>query len=225
MNWQLNIYFASIVLTFLLTTFLAFYAFRVKKFPGVRAYAFLALAESLGSFAEIISMISARQEAAQFWWTLRFLPLAFISGLFVVFAFRYNGHMHWVPDKAVWGLVIIPVITQAMVWTNARYHLWVVKDAIFLHMGNFWLADITARVPALWFLVYTFYNILLMLTGIAILLITAWQNRKKSVWQSILLTLGALVGLIILLTTTLNLLPDLKFNIFIPGLGLSALIS
>ena len=66
MNWQLNVFFVSIVLTFLLTTFLAFYAFRVKKFPGVRAYAFLALAESLGSLAEILSMISARQEAAQF---------------------------------------------------------------------------------------------------------------------------------------------------------------
>lgn len=223
MDWQLNLFFASIVFTFLLTSFLAIYAFRVKKFPGVRAYGLLALAESLSSLAEILSMISINQEAALFWWNVRFLPLAIISGLFVIFAFRYNGHMHWAPDKAVWGLLIIPVVTQVMVWTNARYHLWVVKDAIFLHMGNFWLADISARVPALWFLVYTFYNILLMITGIAILLITAWQNRKKTAWQSILLTLGALIGFVLLLTTTLNLLPGLKFNIFMPGLGLSAL--
>ncbi len=223
MDSQLNLFFASVVFTFLLTSFLAIYAFRVKKLPGVRAYALLALSESLGSLAEILSMISNNQQTAIFWWNVRFLPFAFISGLFVIFAFRYNEHMHWIPDKAVWGLLIIPVITQVMVWTNGRYHLWVAKDAIFLHMGNFWLADITAREPAVWFLVYTFYNILLMLTGITILLITAWQNRKKSAWQSILLTLGALVGLVILLTTTFNLLPDLRVNIFIPGLGLSAL--
>lgn len=223
MDSQLNLFFASVVFTFLLTSFLAIYAFRVKKLPGVRAYALLALSESLGSLAEILSMISNNQQTAIFWWNVRFLPFAFISGLFVIFAFRYNEHMHWIPDKAVWGLLIIPVITQVMVWTNGRYHLWVAKDAIFLHMGNFWLADITAREPAIWFLVYTFYNILLMLTGITILLITAWQNRKKSAWQSILLTLGALVGLVILLTTTFNLLPDLRVNIFIPGLGLSAL--
>lgn len=224
MDWQSIAFFSSIVLTFLLTTFLAWYAFKTRKFPGVRAYGLLALTESVVSLAEILSMVSPQLAQAQFWFNVRFLPNAFLPVIFVVFAFRYNNHDPWLSKRIIGVLTIIPIITQVMVWTNNQYHLWVVKDVLFLHNDLFWIADITARVPSLWFMVHTVYSILLMVTGITVLIVTAWQKRHEGLGQSILLSLGALIGLALLVITSLNLMPNLKFNIFVPGLGLSALL-
>ncbi len=224
MDWRSTTFFISIVFTFLLTSFLAWYAFRSKKFPGVRAYALLALAESFLSLAEILSMVSPLQTQAQFWFNVRFLPNAFLPVLFVVFAFRYNGHDQWLSKKIIWALMVIPIITQVMVWTNNQNHLWVVKDVLFFSNNKFWIADIGARIPSLWFIVHIVFSILLMVTGIGVLILTAWQKRKEGKGQSILLTLGALIGLAVFLIASLNLLPKFKFNIFVPGLGLSALL-
>jgi PAS domain S-box-containing protein len=224
MDWRATFFFVLILFTFLLTTFLTWYAFRSKKFPGVRAYALLALAESFVSLAEILSMVSPLQTQAQFWFNVRFLPNAFLPVIFVVFAFRYNGHAQWLSKKIIWGLSIIPIITQVMIWTNTQNHLWVVKDVLLISNNRFWIADISARIPSLWFMVHTVFSILVMVTGIGVLVLTAWQKRKEGKGQSILLTLGALIGLAVLVITSLNLLPNLKFNIFIPGLGLSALL-
>jgi PAS domain S-box-containing protein len=224
MDWRATLFFVLILLTFLLTTFLAWYAFKSQKLAGVRAYALLALAESFVSLSEILSMVSPQQTQAQFWFNIRFLPNAFLPVIFVVFAFRYNSHDQWLSKKIIGALSVIPILTQVMVWTNSQHHLWLVKDVLFNHINWFWIADIGARVPSLWFLVHTMYSILLMVTGISVLFLTAWQNRHKARGQSILLTLGALIGLVLLVITTFNLLPTMTFNIFTPGLGLTALL-
>ena len=223
MNWQTSLYFATIVLTFLLTGFLSWYAFRREKFPGVRAYGLLAAAECFVSLAEILSMVSPNLAQAQFWFNVRFLPNAFLPLIFLVFALRYNGHFKSLSNKGIWGLAIIPMVTQVMVWTNALNHLWLMRDVLFIKGVNFWIVDIGTRIPSIWFLAHTFYGILLMVTGIVVLFITAWQRRRLSPMQTTLLAAGALVGLFVLIIASFNLLPTLKFNIFIPGLGLSTL--
>lgn len=223
MTWETAIYFIVIVFTLLLTGFLAWYAWKHPLIPGVRAFGIFALSECLITIAEILSMISATTEQAQFWFNVRFLFNAFIPVIFLIFAVRYYGHSAWLTRPKIILLCLIPLVTQFMVWTNPRYHLWVIRDVTFNRMDPFWIAEVGARIPGIWYIVHSFYSLALMLTGIAAILITAWQQRQKYLGQSILLFAGSIVGILATILPMFGLLKGVKYNIFIPFIGLSTI--
>lgn len=223
MTWETAIYFIVIVFTLLLTGFLAWYAWKHPLIPGVRAFGIFALSECLITIAEILSMISATTEQAQFWFNVRFLFNAFIPVIFLIFAVRYYGHSAWLTRPKIILLCLIPLVTQFMVWTNPRYHLWVIRDVTFNRMDPFWIAEVGARIPGIWYIVHSFYSLALMLTGIAAILITAWQQRQKYLGQSILLFAGSIVGILATILPMFGLLKGVKYNIFIPFIGISTI--
>ncbi len=223
MTWGTAIYFIVIVFTLLLTGFLAWYAWKHPLIPGVRVFGIFALSECLVTIAEMLSMISASTEQAQFWFNVRFFFNAFIPVIFLIFAVRYNGHSAWLTRPKIILLCLIPLVTQFMVWTNPRYHLWVIRDVTFNRMDSFWIAEVGVRIPGIWYIVHSFYSLALMLTGIAAILITAWQQRYKYLGQSILLFAGSVTGIIATILPMFGLLKGVKYNIFIPFIGLSTI--
>ena len=224
MSGQVYIYFSLILLTLIVTALLAITAWRQPAKPGIKVYALLAAVEAGTALFELLSMFSIRQEMAQFWFNFRFVFNASIPVLFLIFAIRYSGGMHWLGKKVIPFLFIIPLVTQVMIWTNPVWHLWVDYDVLFARTGPFWITYVGTRVPGVWYMAHSFYSLIMMVTGIFVLLLTAWKKRRAALWRSIMLALGALVGLGLTLNSTFNLLPNLKYNIYVPGIGLSALI-
>jgi PAS domain S-box-containing protein len=224
MNWQTIIYFSSVLVTFLLTGFLAWYAWRQGSLPVARPYAWLVLAECLMALTEILSMLSPGEALARIWFNTRFLFAASMPVFFFIFALEYNARRRWHTKRLLAGLFVLPFFTQIILWTNNLHSLWVTQDVGFHQSGPFWLVETGLRVPGLWFLVHNFYGELLLLAGIVILLLAAWGKRKTYLGPSLLLSAGALVGLLAAIIPAFNLLPQLKFNPFIPGIGLSALL-
>lgn len=223
MNLPIVVYFSSILLTFLLTGALAWYAWRQPPLPGVRAYAWLVLSECLLALAEIFSTLSGTQAQALFWFQIRFIFTAAIPVLWLVFALEYSGRKHWISKRLTAGMLIVPVITQCLIWTNNLHGFWVKQDVTFRQSGPFWIAVTSTRIPSLWFIVHTFYSIVLLLAGTVLILLVAWQKRKGYQVQSLLLVTGALIALAMALIPIFNLLPQSEFNPFIPGIGASAL--
>ena len=223
MDWQTNLYFLIIVITFVLTGYLSWYAWKHAGLPGVKAYALLALAECLISLCEIISMLSITPEQALFWFKFRFIFNAFMSILFVVFAVRYNGHGAWLSKRVIAILCVVPAVTQLFVWLNPD-NFWLRQEVSFNKIGSFWISDVTTRVPGPWFTIYSFYSLLLIMLGIATLLLTAWSKRRQFLSQALVLALGALSGLATTVIPLFNLLPHVRFNVFVPGIGLSAVL-
>jgi len=224
MNWETAVYFIIIILTFLFTGFLAYYAWKQTVISGVRAFAIFALSECLVTMAEIFSMISANTEQAQFWFNIRFIFNAFIPVIFLIFAIRYNGHSAWLNRTTIMMLCVIPLVTQFMVWTNHNLRLWVISDVTFNRIGPFWIAEVGTRIPGIWYIVHSFYGLALMIAGITAILITAWQQRHKYLGQSILLFAGSAVGIVATILPTFGLLKGVKYNTFIPLIGLSTLL-
>ena len=210
-------------LTFLLTAFLAWFAWRTKPpLPGVRAYAGLALGECLLALVEILSMLSATQAQAHFWFNLRFLFSGAIAVLFLVFALEYHGRKDWLTRPLIAGAFIVPALSQLFIWISRLNGLWVKQDVGFQHSGPFWIADTSLRIPGVWFLVHSFYSLALLLAGLVVILLAAWRKRRELRSQALLLAAGALVALVTSLIPVFNLFPQLGFNPFIPGIGLSA---
>jgi PAS domain S-box-containing protein len=218
---QTILYFVSILLTCGLTGWLAFYAWRRRSMPGVRAYAAMAFSESLLALAEMLSMTSSGPVQALFWFDVRVIFTAIIPVLWLVFALEYQGHKEWLSRRLIVFAFIVPVLTQILLWSNSLHGLWVKQETSFHQNGVFWLADTSARIPGLWFLIHSFYGLLLVLAGIVVILITAWGKQSLYKSQALLLSSGALIAIITTLIPILNLTPQAEFNPFIPGIGVS----
>jgi PAS domain S-box-containing protein len=223
MNWQTSLYFSSILLTFFLTGFLAWYAWRQPSLPGIRAFAALMLSECLLALAEILSMLGGSQEQALFWFNLRVIFIAIIPVLWLGFALEYSGRRDWLSKRLLTGMFIIPLITQAMLWSNSLHGLWIRQEVAFHQNGPFWIVETGARIPGIWFMVHSIYSLLLLLAGIGVIFFTAWNMRRPHRNQALLLSCGALASLGTTLTSIFNLLPQFEFNLFTPGIGISAI--
>ena len=222
MNLQTILYFVSVVVTFILTGCLAWYAWRQPPVEGVRAYAGLALGECLLALVEILSMVSGTEAQAHFWFNLRFLFTGIMPVLFLVFTLEYYGRRDWLTKPLLAVAFIIPLLSQVILWTNGLHGLWVKQDVGFHQNGPFWMAEPGARIPAVWFMVHSLYSLALLLAGMVVIALTAWRMRQGQRGQALLLVTGALVALITALIPVFNLLPRLAFNPFIPGIGISA---
>jgi hypothetical protein len=212
MTLQLILYFSSIVLTCILTGFLAWYAWRQPALPGVRTYAMLASSECLLALAEILSMLSGTQAQALFWFKLRFVFNAIIPVLWLVFALEYNGRKDWLSNRLLTGIFIIPLATLIILWNNNLHGLWVKQEVSFHQSGPFWIAETSTRIPGLWFMVHSFYSLTLLLIGIGVILFTAWRKRRDYGGQALLISGGALIALALTLIPVFNLMPRAEFN-------------
>ncbi|MCJ7678016.1 MAG: PAS domain-containing protein [Anaerolineales bacterium] len=219
-----TLYFTSIVLTCALTGFLASFAWRQPPLPGVRVYAWLAFSECLLALAEILSMLSGTQAQALLWFNLRYIFTAIIPVIWLAFSLTYSGQRGWLSNKLLAGALVIPAITQVMLWSNDLHGLWVKQDVGFHQDGPFWIAETSARIPGLWFMLHSMYSLILLRAGIGVIVLAAWGKGRRDRGQALLLSSGALVVLTTTLIPVFNLLPQAEFNLFIPGIGISALL-
>jgi PAS domain S-box-containing protein len=206
-----------------LTGWLAFYAWRHPTVPGARAYSGMMLCSSLLALVEIFPMLGSGKTQALFWFNFRNIFIAFIPVLWLLFAMEYAGYKDWISNRLIAIASIIPVFTQIIIWTNGLHGLWLKQDVGFHQNGLFWLAETSTRIPGLWFLLYSFYGILLVLVGVVVILSLLWSKRKLDKGQTLMLASGMLFSLIITLIPIFNLLPQLEFNPFTPGIGVSGL--
>jgi PAS domain S-box-containing protein len=202
---------------------LAFYAWRHPDVPGARAYAGMSFGLSLLALIEILSMLGPDPVQALFWFNLRVIFTAFTPVLWLLFTLEYAGYKNWLSKRLILIALIIPSLTQIIIWTNHLHGLWVKQEVNFHQNGLFWLAETGTRVPGLWFLVHSFYALFLTLAGIVVILSTLWGKQRLYTGQALLLVSGMLVSLVTTLIPTFNLIPQLEFNPFTLGIGMSAL--
>jgi PAS domain S-box-containing protein len=215
-----SLYFTVLLLTCAEAGFLAFTAWRRRQDPGSLPFAELSLGLFLLALLEILSMLGSTQAQALFFFKLRFLSLAAIPVFLLLFALEYSGRKAWHSKRLVFGLFVIPLLTQIMVWSGGT-GFWVRREVAFHRFGPFWLADPSARLPGLGFLVHSVFAMILMLASIALLLDTArrvWRPHRR---QALLMAAASLVAFVVAAFSTFNWLPRIGFNIFTPGLGLS----
>jgi hypothetical protein len=223
MIWQTVLYFISILLTCILTGFLDWYVWRQPALPGTRYFAQMVISGFLLSLTEVFSILSGTQAQALAWFNLRFIFTASIPILWLFFALEYNGRRDWLSNRLMSGMFIIPLITQVLIWNSSLHGLWVKQEVAFHQSGSFWIAETSARIPGLWFMVHSFYSMILLLTGVGVILFASIGKQWKYRWQGILLSAGVLISLVTTVVPVFNIFPQFEFNPFVPGLGVSAL--
>jgi len=217
-------FFTALALTFILAGLLAGYLRRRRDLPGARAFFWLAVAQSLLAFAEILSLFAGSAGQALFWFKIRFVFSALMPVFWIWFALDYSGRKKWIGRRLAAGLFLIPVITQVMVWTNDRHHLFVKREVGFVLKGPFWIADTGVRTAGVWFLVHSFYGLILLFAGMALVTFALLKKRSRSVGPVFFINAAAFVAAANAAVSAFNLFPQAEFNPYTPGMGVSFLL-
>ncbi|MHB8055776.1 MAG: histidine kinase N-terminal 7TM domain-containing protein, partial [Candidatus Aminicenantales bacterium] len=224
MNFTSSLYyFIALVLTCLLSGALAVYSLHRKETRGASALFWVAVGEALLAFTEILSIMGGDAGQALFWFKTRHFFSALLPVFWLRFAVDYSSRKIWIPRWLSAGLFVLPLLTQILIWTNGRHHLFVKREVEFVHNGPFWVADISVRKPGIWFLVHSTYGLLLLIAGVVLVLATGLRRRPRDTRQMVFIGLGGAVAVATGVVSALNLLPYAEFNPYTPGLGLSFL--
>jgi signal transduction histidine kinase len=181
------IYFLPMVLACLISTGIAYLAWRRKEMRGSVAFALFMFDIALWSANTGFLEISQTPEMALFWYKLRYLSIATTPTLLFVFALQYTGRVQRLNFLALLGLFFIPILTQIIIWTDPQLF---VREVEFGANGS--LMMIVKDVSGPWFVVHFVYAFISILAGIILVLIIGMQSALIFRWQAFALVLGGL---------------------------------
>ncbi len=223
MNLHVFIYISTIFLSFGVMAWLSAFGWQNRHVHGAAAFAFMTALGAWIALAELLSITGGSPETAQFWFNGRYISLAGVPVAWFLFTLMYTGRALAKNPAFIILILIVPAVTQVMVWTNDFHGLWLMRDIHFYSYGPFLIADTLKRVPSIWFKIHTFYGISLMLAGVLVLLIKTFRHFREYRMQSALLAFGSLLMTSAAVIPTFNLLPGLRVNPFTQVLSVSAL--
>lgn len=212
MMWFPVLYFLFLFISFFFMGYVAFHAHRHRHVPGATAFMWVSLSVCFLSACECFLMISPTRNWALFWFNLRQISFSFGPVFWFVFILQYLGKSHVITRVRIAILCVIPVVTQAMVWTNFLHGWWVKRNVAFREVGQFYIADTSYRISGPWMYLHMFYTYTIVIMGMILLSILAVGLLKNDRRQAVAVGLGALILIIGPLFPTFNLMPGSLFN-------------
>jgi len=204
MTWFPVLYFIAVLLSFLVTAWATLHSHRHRNVPGAGAFTWLCFLVCLLTLLEGLSMTSPQKAWALYYFELRFITLAFAPVAWLCFVLQYTGYARRVKWPLLAVLLVIPVATQMVIWTNGWHGLWVHQPVDFYRQGYFWVAQTSVRVPGPWIWVHLIYSYGLMLGGMSILMIMSarlYRENRKGVLAILagilVMTLGAVYPVLV----------------------------
>jgi PAS domain S-box-containing protein len=104
-----------------LTLLVGLTVWRRRSVPGAPPLLALCIAASLWSFAYALELSSVGSPIAFVWARIQYLGIMALPVAWVIFALQYTNHHHWLNRRTLAALLLIPMVTQLLVWTN-EYH-------------------------------------------------------------------------------------------------------
>ena len=200
------------------TVVTALVVWRSRSLPAGRALLILLAAVTGMLVCDLLASVSH-----ELFFTLFFAKLQafFTSALplaWLYFALAYTGRQKSTRPKIFWVLLIIPLITNILVWTNDLHHLiWQSASLTPLDIG----LVLTVNTFGSWFWVSTIYTDLLLIAGAVLILLEYFSPNKLYRQQSIWITSGVLAPMLVNLLYISHIFPawSKDFSAVAVGLG------
>ena len=164
MTWYHILYFISILIIIGGMGLVSWYSRHRRIVPGASALMWISLSICILALFEGLSIISPTRQMASFWFNMKFLPLAVIPVLWLLFAIQYSGKHTLITKCRLAALFIVPLITLVMLWTNDIHGLWVKNDVEFFQTELFFISLTGFRIPGIWYKLHLIYSHFIMAT-------------------------------------------------------------
>jgi PAS domain S-box-containing protein len=128
---------------------------------GARSFAFFMLAGMLWAGLEAVQVIDPDPARQLMWLQLKLLGVAFVPVAFLVFASDYTRQADWVNRFTITLLMIVPILTVALAWTNELHHILWTEVGVASGTGR----SVLVTRGGDWFWVHTGYSYGLLALG------------------------------------------------------------
>jgi PAS domain S-box-containing protein len=164
MNWY-TLYIIIIFLSVTLQVILSVYAWRNRTVRGAVAFFWLAQTGIGWMLFWGLELLSDTIALMAFWNTIRFSYISLLAFIFFVFVLQLTGRQHWQRPLFLGPLLLIPLTTVLLTWSNPLHHL-IWQDYPVYAAGGL---VIPIRVYGGWFWVHAIYNHTLDVVSIVLL--------------------------------------------------------
>lgn len=224
MSWLYNLFFLTNVIAFAVMAAVIVYSWKNRSVAGAKSFIALALLLSWGILTDGLAMVSPDEDLALVLFSLRFITLAGVPPMWLVFTLHYTGLGNRLTPARYVMLFTVPVLTQIILWTNSHHGLWVAHDVGFIRWGVFLIADTGVRVQGPWFMVHTIYGYLCLGFGIALIFQWSYHMMRFYRVQAMALWIGMIIMTAGSAIPTFKLIPWLRVNPVIQALTVGALL-
>ena len=160
---------------------------RYRKLNGVLWLILLELSAAQWAFFIMIESAATTVALKQFWAAVAFIGTCLVPPFFFMFAAEYDLSLGRISRKLVLGLLIMPVFTIVMSFTNPLHYLLWTKIEITPGSN----VAVYSHGPTWWFIYI--YEYILILPALYFLLKTAFKSGSFYIPHSLALIIGAIL--------------------------------
>jgi len=164
-SWQITLYFFPLLASTIISLAIGIYAWNHRKNSGAVPLTFLMFACATWSIFYALELCSTELQSKLFFTDLEYIGITLLPVAWLALALEFSGRGSWLSFKKIGLLVIIPIITIILVWTNS-YHKLIYRDVQIDFINGYPILEI---VEGSWYWVNVAYSYALIL--IATLLI------------------------------------------------------
>lgn len=150
-------------------------SWRFRPKPGARALAAVMGAATVWAVGSIYSLLSVSLTGNLLATYVAYLGISLVPVAWVFLALEYAGRNDWVNTRTLAVLLVVPLSTQVVAWTNASHRLLWEFDGL-VTVSSFQVLDLSVYGP--WFWVHTAHAYLLLAVGTVVFYRTIVRSRK-----------------------------------------------
>jgi PAS domain S-box-containing protein len=182
----------ALIISSLIALGIALFALRRRYAVGAHPLIVLAIAIVIWAAGYAMELSQSDPAAMIGWARIEYLGIVLVPVAWFWYALQYTGHDRHMRPRQLAYLLVIPLLTTLVIWTNEAH-------------GLFWsrirfsaLDTATILTPAFgtWFWIHTTYSYILVLSGAAMLVRLALRTHPLYRRQATVLVFGAMTPLI-----------------------------
>ena len=183
-----NIYSAILIASGVITLLLCINIFRRYEIV-VRWFGFMVLAIAVWALSYGFELATTNLSEMLFWIKLEYLGVSFLPACWFFFIVKFAGKDEWITSRNLSLVLIIPLITLLLVWTNDFHHLHYRSVSV----------DSSGPIPLLniergpWYFFHTFYFYVMLIWGIMLLLNKFRKASKVFRKQNFIILISAFI--------------------------------
>lgn len=185
--WAALPYTIPLFISALLASSIVVIPWKRRAVPGAIALTIMGLAAAVWSLGYALELSSAQSPLGLFWARMQYLGIVAVPVAWLVFALQYTGNGHQITRRTVALMLVMPLLTVALVWTN-DFHKLVWPNVSLSTSGPFPILDFD-HGPGFW--LYNLFSHICLLLG-AILLFRPYIRPSQIFRRQ---TLALVVGI------------------------------
>lgn len=153
-----------------------------------------------------LELIATSPTFTLFWAKASYVFIPYTPVVWLLFALHYTGRYDWLRRRRVWIFFVVPVLTTLLAWTT-EWHGLIWQSYTFIPVGRL-LAMSVEHGPA--FMLHGIHSYTLVLLGSYLILIQSLKTYRLYRSQSIWLTVGTMIPVLLNLIYIFHLVPQLR---------------